>query len=65
MEQNDGCAIQKRYMSLESPVGMSENPAVGLPAASALAWPTRTGSAKMQVDFLHHVWDTTEAKGKT
>ncbi len=37
MEQNDEYAIQKRYMSLESLAGMSDNPAVRLPAAPALA----------------------------
>ena len=37
MEQNDGYAIQKRYMSLESLATMSENPAIRLPAAPALA----------------------------
>jgi putative transposase len=37
MEQNDEYAIQKRYMSLESLAMMSENPAIRLPAASALA----------------------------
>lgn len=37
MEQNDEYAIQKRYMSLESLAVMSDNPAVRLPAAPALA----------------------------
>jgi len=37
MEQNDEYAIQKRYMSLESLATMSENPAIRLPAAPALA----------------------------
>jgi len=37
MEQSDEYAIQKRYMSLESLAGMSENPAIRLPAAPALA----------------------------
>lgn len=37
MEQNDEYAIQKRYMSLESLAAMSDNPAVRLPAAPALA----------------------------
>ena len=37
MEQNDEYAIQKRYMSLESLAAMSENPAIRLPAAPALA----------------------------
>lgn len=32
LEQNDDYAIQKRYMSLESLAGMSENPAIRLPA---------------------------------
>jgi hypothetical protein len=35
--QNDEYAIQKRYMSLESLASMSDNPAIGLPAAPALA----------------------------
>ena len=35
--QNDEYAIQKRYMSLESLVTMSENPPIRLPAAPALA----------------------------
>jgi putative transposase len=37
MEQNDEYAIQNRYMSLESLATMSENPAIRLPAAPALA----------------------------
>jgi putative transposase len=37
MEQNDEYAIQKRYMSLESLAAMSDNPAIRLPAAPALA----------------------------
>ena len=37
MEQNDVYAIQNRYMSLESLATMSENPAIRLPAAPALA----------------------------
>ena len=37
MEQNDEFAIQKRYMSLESLAAMSENPAIRLLAAPALA----------------------------
>lgn len=37
MEQNDEYAIQKRYMSLESLAAMSDNPAIRLPAALALA----------------------------
>ena len=32
LEQNDEYAIQKRYMSLESLAGMSDNPAIRLPA---------------------------------
>jgi transposase-like protein len=37
MEQNDEYAIQNRYMSLESLAQLSENPAIRLPAAPALA----------------------------
>ena len=37
MEQNDEYAIQNRYMSLESLALLSENPAIRLPAAPALA----------------------------
>jgi hypothetical protein len=37
MEQNDEYAIQDRYMSLESMATTSENPPLGLPAASAPA----------------------------
>ena len=37
MEQNDEYAIQKRYISLESLALLSENPAIRLPAAPALA----------------------------
>lgn len=37
MEQNDEYAIQKRYMSLESLAAMSDNAAIRLPAAPALA----------------------------
>ena len=37
LEQNDEYAIQKRYMSLESLAGMSDNPPIRLPAAPALA----------------------------
>ena len=37
LEQNDEYAIQKRYMSLESMASLSENPAIRLPAAPALA----------------------------
>jgi putative transposase len=37
MEQNDEYAIQKRYISLESLAQLSENPAIRLPAAPALA----------------------------
>ena len=37
MEQNDEYAIQKRYISLESLVTMSENPPISLPAAPVLA----------------------------
>ena len=37
LEQNDEYAIQKRYMSLESMAGLSENPTISLPAAPALA----------------------------
>lgn len=37
MEQNDEYAIQKRYMSLESLAAMSDNAAIMLPAAPALA----------------------------
>ena len=32
LEQNDEYAIQKRYMSLVSLAGMSDNPAIRLPA---------------------------------
>jgi len=37
LEQNDEYAIQKRYISLESLAQLSENPAIRLPAAPALA----------------------------
>ncbi len=37
MKQNDECAIQDRFMSLESLAAMSDNPAIRLPAASAPA----------------------------
>lgn len=37
LEQNDEYAIQKRYMSVESMATVSENPAIRLPAAPALA----------------------------
>jgi transposase-like protein len=37
MAQNDGYAIQHRYMSLESLATTSENPPIRLPAAPALA----------------------------
>ena len=37
MEQNDGYAIQHRYMSLQSLATTSENPPIRLPAAPALA----------------------------
>ncbi len=37
LEQNDEYAIQNRYMSLESLAQLSENPAIRLPAAPALA----------------------------
>jgi putative transposase len=37
LEQNDEYAIQNRYMSLESLATMSENPAIRLPPAPALA----------------------------
>ncbi len=37
MEQNDEYAIQKRYMSLDSMQSLTENPAISLPAAPALA----------------------------
>jgi len=37
LEQNDGHAIEKLYMSLESSAAMSENPPIRLPAAPALA----------------------------
>ena len=37
LEQNDEYAIQKRYMGVESMAQLSENPAVRLPAAPALA----------------------------
>jgi putative transposase len=35
LEQNDEWAIQRRYMSLETLAGLSENPAVALPAITA------------------------------
>lgn len=37
LEQNDEYSIQKRYMSLESPAPMSDNPALRLPAIAAAA----------------------------
>lgn len=37
LEQNDEYAIQKRYMSLESLAGLSDNATIRLPAAPALA----------------------------
>ena len=37
LEQNDKYAIQKRYMGVESMAQLSENPAVRIPAAPALA----------------------------
>jgi hypothetical protein len=37
LEQNDEYAIRKRYMGGESMATVSENPAVSLPAAPALA----------------------------
>lgn len=37
LEQNDEYAIQKRYMSLDSMQSLTDNPAISLPAAPALA----------------------------
>jgi transposase-like protein len=37
LEPNDEYVIQKRYMSVESMATVSENPAIRLPAAPALA----------------------------
>jgi putative transposase len=37
LEQNDEYTIQKRYMGVESMAQLSENPAIRLPAAPALA----------------------------